>query len=71
MVGTVSDFDVNGHFGLISADDGQLLLFNLNDTAAELRDLFKVGARAEFAEREINSIARAVALVPIKPVIRE
>jgi hypothetical protein len=71
MVGTVSDFDVDGHFGVISADDGRLLLFNLRDTPEELHNLIKVGTRAEFTERESDSIARAVALVPIKPVIRE
>ena len=70
-IGTVSDFDVDGRFGVINADDGRLLLFNLGDTPVELRDRFKVGTRAEFTEREANSIARAVALLPIKPATRQ
>jgi hypothetical protein len=70
-IGTVSDFDVDRRFGVINADDGRYLLFNLRETPAELRDLFKVGTRAKFTERESNSITRAVALLPIKPVVRE
>ena len=70
-IGTVSDFDVDARFGVINADDGRYLLCNLRETPTELCDLFKVGTRATFTERESTSITRAVALLPITPGVRE
>jgi hypothetical protein len=67
----VSDFDVDRRFGVIGADKGRLQLFNLQDSLEQLRDPFKVGMRAEFTEREADSIVRAVTLFQIKPMIRE
>jgi hypothetical protein len=36
LTGTVSDFDKDDLFGLIVADDGSLLLFNLRDALSRL-----------------------------------
>ena len=60
--GTISDFDPNGQYGLIDADDGQLVLFNLWNVEPPLRDSFGVGARVEFVEQSGIPAARAVAL---------
>lgn len=60
--GTISDFDPNGQYGLIDADDGQLVLFNLQSVAPPLRDAFGIGARVEFVEEDGAPAPRAVAL---------
>ncbi len=65
LTGTVSDFDKDGLFGLIIADDGCLLLFNLRDTSPGLRDRFEIGTRVNFIKQASSLAARAVALVPI------
>jgi cold shock CspA family protein len=46
--GTVSDFDFGGLFGLIDADDGRLLLFNLAAAPSGLRQRFRIGTRVTF-----------------------
>ena len=63
--GTVSDFDRAGLFGLIIADDGDFLIFNLQETAPVLRSLFEVGTRVRFTKQASKSTARAVELAPI------
>jgi hypothetical protein len=65
FTGTVSDFDSDGLFGVISADDGRLLLFNLRGTPPPLHELFRIGTRVQFVERESNPASRAITLVPI------
>lgn len=65
FTGTVSDFDRAGRFGLIEADDGELLLFNLQGTPAALRTRFEIGVRVRFAERESEPTARAFGVTPI------
>ncbi len=65
FTGTVSDFDKEGLFGLIMADDGCVLLFNLRDTPPELRDRFEIGTPVKFIKQASSPTARAVALVPI------
>lgn len=64
--GTVSDFDLDGLFGVIDADDGGLLLFNLSAAPAGLRERFHVGVRVTF-ELEAARSSRAVALRPMAP----
>jgi hypothetical protein len=63
--GTVSDFDRAGLFGLIIADDGGLVLFNLRETPPALRSRFEVGARVRFTKHASEPTARAVELAPI------
>jgi hypothetical protein len=65
LKGVISDFDTDGLFGIINADDGRLLLFNLRGTPPVLRKCFRVGIRVEFIEQESDAAMRAVALVPI------
>jgi hypothetical protein len=60
--GTISDFDINGQYGLIDADDGRLVLFNLWSVERSLRDTFGVGARVEFVEQSGILAPRALAL---------
>jgi hypothetical protein len=63
--GTVSDFDRAGLFGLIIADDGRLLPFNLRETPPALRSCFEIGARVRFTRRAAEPTARAVEVAPI------
>jgi len=65
LTGTVSDFDNEGLFGLIIADDGSLLLFNLRQTPAALRDRFETGTRVKFIKQASRPGARAVVVVPL------
>lgn len=67
LTGIISDFDTDGLFGLIAADDGRLLLFNLRGVSLPLRDQFKVGTRVEFVEEAGVSAPRAAALAPVGP----
>ena len=64
LTGTISDFDADGLFGLIDADDGRLIFFNLRDVGLPARDLFKVGTRVEFAAQIEELAPRAWALKP-------
>jgi hypothetical protein len=63
--GTVSDFDRGGRFGLIVADDGRLLPFNLSGTPPSLRSRFDVGTRVKFTKYAAQPTARAVNVTPI------
>ncbi len=60
--GTISDFDPNGQYGLIDADDGGLVLFNLRGVEPLLRDAFGIGTRVKFVEQGAIPAPRAVAL---------
>jgi hypothetical protein len=63
--GTISDFDGVGLFGLIVADDGGFVLFNLWETPPPLREQFRVGTRVRFSRPPSGDAARAVELTPI------
>jgi hypothetical protein len=63
--GTVSDFDRAGLFGLIIADDGRLLPFNVRGTPPALRSRFEIGTRVRFTKRAAQPAARAVEVAPI------
>jgi cold shock CspA family protein len=65
LTGTISDFDTDGLFGLIAADDGRLMIFNLRGVTPPLRDQFRVGDRVEFVEQKGSPAPRAAALVPV------
>jgi hypothetical protein len=65
LTGTISDFDSAGLFGLIMADDGRLLLFNLRETPAALRSRFEVGTRVIITKHTAEPSARAVEVAPI------
>jgi cold shock CspA family protein len=65
FTGTVSDFDRAGLFGLIIADDGGLLLFNLRETPPELRSRVEIGSRVRFTWHASEPTARAVEVAPI------
>ena len=64
LTGTVGDFNNDGLFGLIDADEGRLSLFNLSATPWVLRPQFRVGMRVTF-ELELTRTGRAVAPFPI------
>jgi len=65
FTGTVSDFDRAGLFGLIDADDGGVLVFNLRDTPPALRS-FGIGKRVRFSKCASEPAARAVEVAPIE-----
>jgi len=63
--GTISEFDPEGQFGLIDADDGHLVLFNLRSLDAARCDQFRIGTRVSFDESPAEPAPRALALAPI------
>ncbi len=65
LTGTVSEYDSDGLFGLIDADDGHLVLFNVRSFESALRDQFRVGTRVMFDERSGGPAPRAFALAPL------
>jgi len=65
FTGTISDFDRAGLFGLITADDGRVLLFNLRGTAPALRGRFDVGTRVRINRHALEPTARALEVTPI------
>ncbi len=62
LTGTISDLDPEGLFGVIDADDGRLVLFNLKGVDSCDQGTFKVGTRVEFVERSGDLAPRALAL---------
>jgi cold shock CspA family protein len=60
--GTISDLDTAGQLGLIDADDGRLVLFNLHGVEPRLRCKFSVGSRVEFVEEDSDLGPRAATL---------
>ncbi len=65
FMGTVSDFDRAGLFGLIIADEGRVLLFNLRETPPALRSHVQIGSRVRFARHASEPTERAVEVDPI------
>jgi hypothetical protein len=65
FTGTISDFDRGGLFGLIVADDGCLLLFNLRETPPAVRRRFEIGTRVRFSKHASEPTARAVELAAL------
>ena len=65
FTGTISDFDCAGPFGLITTDDGRVLLFNLRGTAPTLRGGFEVGTRVRITRHALEPTARALEVAPI------
>jgi cold shock CspA family protein len=72
--GTVTDFDSDGLFGLITADDGDFVIFNLREIPPALRDRFQIGTRARFTKQASKLTVRAIELASIdasnEPVAR-
>lgn len=66
ITGTISDFDRAGLFGLITADDGRLLLFNLRSTPPAMRSRFEIGTRVRITKQISEPAARAVEVAPIE-----
>jgi cold shock CspA family protein len=62
LTGTISDYDADGQFGVIDADDGRLFLFNLSSVKARHRDPPEVGIRVTFAEQNGRVAPHAVEL---------
>ncbi|HVW69096.1 MAG TPA: hypothetical protein VHB68_08970 [Steroidobacteraceae bacterium] len=62
LTGTISDLDPQGLFGVIDADDGRLVLFNLNSVEPCSREAFQVGTRVGFLEQPDGLAPRALAL---------
>jgi len=52
MQGTVSEFDAEGGYGIINADDGALVLFNSHNVRLGDPVELQVGVRVEFHARE-------------------
>jgi hypothetical protein len=65
LTGTISDFDSVGLFGVIDADDGRLILFNLRGIGPIFREQFTVGARVKFIEQGGDLAPRAAALAAV------
>jgi hypothetical protein len=65
--GIISDYDIRGRFGVVDADDGRLLVFNLDDVVPSLRDRVRVGTRVKFLEDPAGPAPRAVSLLPVSP----
>jgi len=65
LTGTISDFDSVGLFGVIEADDGRLILFNLRGIGPIFREQFTVGARVKFTEQRGDLGPRASALAAV------
>ena len=62
--GIISDFDADGGFGVIEADDGRLLLFSVPTPRPVRPELLRVGTRVMF-EVDRCGTGRAIAPVPI------
>jgi hypothetical protein len=62
LIGTISDFDTEGLFGVIDADDGRLVLFNLRGLDPDFREQFTVGSRVHFIEQGGDLAPRALSL---------
>jgi hypothetical protein len=65
LVGTISDLDQGGRFGLIAADDGGFLPFNLRDMSSPLRGRLEIGVRVRFEKRALGPTLRAVDISPL------
>ncbi len=65
IIGTITDFDDAGLFGLILAEDGLFFPFNLRDTSPALRGQIEIGARVKFSTRASGPMMRAFDLVPL------
>jgi hypothetical protein len=62
--GIISDFDSDGFFGVIEADDGRMLLFSVPVPSPVRPELFRVGTRVVF-EVDRCGTGRAIAPLPI------
>ena len=60
--GMVSDCDLDGLFGVIDADDGRQLLFNLSAAPSGLRQRFRIGMRVTF---ELETVRSDWAVTPL------
>jgi hypothetical protein len=65
ITGTISDFDRAGLFGLIIADDGRVLPFNVREASPALRSRFRIGTRVKISSVASEPTARAVEVAPI------
>ena len=61
-IGTISDLDSEGLFGLIDCDDGRLVLFNLWDIDPKQRPIFAIGTRVSFVDAHPSIAPRATCL---------
>lgn len=52
MQGMISAFDKKGGYGIIDADDGQIVFFNLDNVEAADPRRITVGARVEFQSHD-------------------
>jgi cold shock CspA family protein len=60
--GTIADLDKAGAFGVIDADDGRVLLFNLKGIPPSRKRRFSVGKRVEFEVADGPIAPRALGL---------
>lgn len=64
--GTISDLDTDGLVGLIDADDGHLVFFNLLGMEPSSLAHFRVGARVQFIESADALAPRALNLSTLR-----
>ena len=48
QTGTICDFDSQGEFGLIEADDGRIVCFNRGNVIKSMAPILHVGTRVAF-----------------------
>jgi len=61
LTGTISDLDQDG-FGVIDADNGHVVLFNLQGVDPRSRRNFQVGTRVGFLEQPGDPAPRALSI---------
>jgi cold shock CspA family protein len=63
--GTITAFDTRGEYGVIDADDGRLMIFNLHGTPTSDRRRVELGARVSFDVKVDPLGPRAVSVTPL------
>jgi cold shock CspA family protein len=64
--GTITAFDTRGEFGVIDADDGRLMIFNLRGRPTSDRRRVELGGRVSFDVKVDPVGLRAVSVTPLK-----
>lgn len=67
--GTICDLESEGLYGLIDADDGRIVSFNLLGVEPSLRHSFTMGTRVEFIEYIASRSAHVATLLLLAPSV--
>lgn len=66
LSGTITAFDPRGAFGVIDADDGRLMVFNIRGMPISHRRGVELGTRVLFDVAEVDDAGlRAVSVTPV------